>query len=100
MQSRLPQDPEGDECTAIVTTQENNRSVYVPGDLVWYHHPSGPWIAGTLICVVRGCCEPSYKITTERDGVQRHARVEDVHLRTCDTPPSPSGMLLHHPHIP
>eukprot|EP00892_Ulva_mutabilis_P007912 jgi/Ulvmu1/5493/UM023_0029.1 len=60
------------------------------GDLVWYHHPSGPWIPGRFTSRLRSLQHP-YSITTERDGVLRCARVQDVVLRTSDTPPRPTA---------
>lgn len=65
------------------------------GDLVWYHHPSGPWIPGRLTNVMRGCCQVRYGVTTDQDGVKRLAWKEDVRLRTTTVAPPPSGMLCN-----
>ena len=67
------------------------KPIYTSGDLVWYRHPSGPWIAGRVAGSELHSQVPLYAVVTLDDGVRRLARETELKLRTSGRQFSPSG---------
>jgi hypothetical protein len=61
--------------------------IFTPGDLVWYQHPSGPWIAGRVVGLELHSRVPVYVIVTIEDGVRRVAQEPKLRLRTSSQLP-------------
>lgn len=67
--------------------------IFTPGDLVWYQHPSGPWIAGRVVGLELHSHVPVYAVMTLDDGVRRLAQEVELQLRTSSQPSPASGIV-------
>lgn len=65
--------------------------LFTLGDLVWYQHPSGPWIPGRVVGLELHAQMLHYAVVTVDDGVRRLALEGDLQLRTSSTQTPPSG---------
>ena len=68
--------------------------IFTPGDLVWYQHPSGPWIAGRVAGVEMRSKLPLYAIVTIEDGVRRLSQESELRLRTSGHQGPPAGTVF------